>query len=90
MRVVGEGCLACGLEQLQRGEQDVSLEVGLVGGAERPSEREGHEERAGRLHAFGVLADERDAGRGDASLAAAFDVMAERTHGARAEWFKRV
>ena len=80
--VVDDGRFGGGVEQGERLAQDVALEVGLVGEAERSPEREGDGDGAGDGHADGVLANQADAGGGDAL---ALDEVGERSNGARAE-----
>ena len=82
MGVVLEDGAALAFEEAERGAEDVELELGLVGGAERPPELEGHPEGAGRPDALRVIADQADAGRRDALR---LNVVSERADGARTE-----
>jgi len=78
--VVGDGGLGGGGEEVEDGAEDGALEIGVVGDAEGAAEVEGDPEGAGRLDDFGVLADQGDAGGGDAFT---LDEVAERADGAR-------
>jgi len=75
-------CWFCGcLKQSQSAAQDIGLELSIVGNAQGPPERERDPERSRRVDYFSVLADQTDAGGGDAAL---FKEVREGTDGTRA------